>query len=689
MPGWVTSAIYTIFLLIDGIIYQFVALAYRVFYAICKIDFFSLNNDIGEITNRIYVVLGVAMVFVFAYNIILMIANPDSLSNKDDKSFQGLAKNLIISLIMLTLLPTAFNYLYKLQNNIIDSNVIGAVILGGGAKGSNDPAIIGNQMALNIFDAFYHPVINNEDYDYDKCSTDESELCKEYVAAYDSISQYDNSSISDMTSDDILFNALLKKDSPKMKYYFLLSSIAGCIAFYLIISFSIDAGIRLAKLLFYQIISPLPVTLRIFKPKGGTFDRWLKGLTETYLSLFLRLIIIYFSVYVVQLVPDIITSVFQNITDTNIIVKLTARVIIILGILQFAKDGPKLIEDMFAMAHVETSIKKKLNDNTYAQKGAGMLATGGMGALNRAVNRYKTDRAHGGGKILSGVGAAFGAVGGLLGGARRGFRQDYSHGMRSGINSAYQDTAAAGAHNDDIRGRGAEEGGVLLSGLTGGIMNATDNIRGRIQNAGEYITGGAQLDEQINQQSTLKNAMTSFMDSNGKRGTDYNTAIKTRDDIYEKLRRGEIDIREAANRAAASGVKTKFQYDGTGKMTKITIDGKEYTDPTSAASGLRSALDNKSLIAQAEQLNGLGKDIIKTRVNQISEQINSMGSSINLNASERTELSTAMNALINSDGVADQKFVENYNTVSKWIDTSIRRNQAQQQIKQEEKNNDK
>ena len=48
-----------------------------------------------------------------------------------------------------------------------------------------------------------------------------------------------------------------------------------------------------------------------------------------------------------------------------------------------------------------------------------------------------------------------------------------------------------------------------------------------------------------------------------------------------------------------------------------------------------------------------------------------------------------MNALINSDGVADQKFVENYNTVSKWIDTSIRRNQAQQQIKQEEKKNDK
>ena len=122
-PSWLAKAVNSLCLFIDRIVYDFASVSYQVFYLVSRVNIFGAT-DLKPMTNRIYAVLGIAMLFVFAYNILVMLADPDDLSKKDDKSFQGLAKNLIISIVMLTLLPTFFNYLQRLQNNILESGVI-------------------------------------------------------------------------------------------------------------------------------------------------------------------------------------------------------------------------------------------------------------------------------------------------------------------------------------------------------------------------------------------------------------------------------------------------------------------------------------------------------------------------------------------------------------------------------------
>ncbi|NLL02450.1 MAG: hypothetical protein GX265_05485, partial [Mollicutes bacterium] len=87
---------------------------------------------------------------------------------------------------------------------------------------------------------------------------------------------------------------------------------------------------------------------------------------------------------------------------------------VILGILQFAKDGPKLIKDLFNM-DLDFSIKKRLNENTYAQR---VAATGLGGISSLASNVY--DGIH---NKKGALNIASSAVGGLVGGAKHGWKQ--------------------------------------------------------------------------------------------------------------------------------------------------------------------------------------------------------------------------------------------------------------------------
>ena len=114
---------------LDGLVYGLISTFYQVFNAVSKVSLYGSSNEkINELTDRIYVILGVAMLFVLAYNIILLIMNPDN-ANKGEKTVQGLLKNFVISIVLLTLLPTVFDYMTKLQNDIIDSHVIENIIL--------------------------------------------------------------------------------------------------------------------------------------------------------------------------------------------------------------------------------------------------------------------------------------------------------------------------------------------------------------------------------------------------------------------------------------------------------------------------------------------------------------------------------------------------------------------------------
>lgn len=135
-----------------------------------------------------------------------------------------------------------------------------------------------------------------------------------------------------------------------MKYLYIISTICGIVALLMFVSYVIDIGIRVAKMAFLQIIAPIPIMAYITKPSGGIFSKWLDNLIKTYLSLFMRLITIYFAMFLINILASSMGNntggVFGDTSNVSVIIKLFGYLVLILGVLLFAKDAPKLLENL-------------------------------------------------------------------------------------------------------------------------------------------------------------------------------------------------------------------------------------------------------------------------------------------------------------------------------------------------------
>lgn len=385
--SWVLNAVYTVFLVADNVIYLVMNWIYQIFFLLTKANLFNNNGALEDITKRIYVVLGVVMLFVFAYNIIILITNPDKLSK--DNSLTKIVKDTIISLVLIAFLPTLFSLAYSIQDRVLDTNVIGNIILGGSptnsGDNSNDISSAGIKVATKIFSTFYHPM-NTEGNDevyitYSDCKKDlkASKLCEEYVNAYES-------AVSNRKPSLLIQNKKLKDgiDDGNMHYLIIISSACGILAAYLFASFTLDIGIRTVKLAVLQLVAPVPIMLRITKPTGGIFSKWFKELKDTYLSLFVRLAIIYFAMFTINIIWE--RSDLFSITDQyDGLLPLIAELVLILSVLAFAKEAPKLLKNIVGgSGNIEWNIKKKLNGENYEYS---RRAMGAAGTIGRNVGR--------------------------------------------------------------------------------------------------------------------------------------------------------------------------------------------------------------------------------------------------------------------------------------------------------------
>ncbi len=589
--GWPVTWIMRIFLLIDTLIYFLVAQAYEIFMLVANAQLFDSNNEvIGRITTNIYSVLGIAMLFVFAYNILNLIINPDKLNDRSDNSVLGIIKNLIISLIIIALLPQIFNYTYKFQNRVLQSGVLSSIILGGTGSDNSEADITnaGRNIAINLFSAFYYPITSDgKPYTYQECVSGKKEnkpaICDDYVNAMDNA--INNSSIFAFTENKTLANAL---DDGNLKYIWFISAAAGLFATYLFVSFALDVGVRVVKLGVLQIIAPIPVIMRITKPKGGIYDKWFKEITKTYLMVFERLIVIYFAIATISIFcgeHGIIANLPDNASSTDIITRLLAKVILILGTLSFAKSAPKMLEDLFGMKIGEMSIKKKLDENTYAKKVAGVGATLGMGAVGGAIRRTAAATERGykkAGIIGSGI---MGALGGALGGGLRGVKADYgkgSEGFKNAVMSAHQSNMEQGVKNEATRRKleGKGKAGDVVSKIPGvnivagtgsNIIDSVVDGYGEIKN----IVGGkgvSALQSTVTIESNLKSMISAFMDSNANKGQ-YSNAKASRDNNAKDIVAGKISSADLSDRLKrVSGANLSVDAT-TGDITRTFADG--------------------------------------------------------------------------------------------------------------------
>lgn len=140
-------------------------------------------------------------------------------------------------------------------------------------------------------------------------------------------------------------------------YDFFWATIIGIIIVILLVVICVDIAIRAIKLSFLQVISPIPIVSYIDVKDSKLFNGWVKETISTYLQLFIRLAIVFFSVLLMKLVQEAVTS---NSAIVNIFM--------VIGILLFSFQMPKLLCDLF-----------NLKDNGFFTliKNVGKFAIGG------------------------------------------------------------------------------------------------------------------------------------------------------------------------------------------------------------------------------------------------------------------------------------------------------------------------
>ena len=81
---------------INAAVYQLVNYTYQIFLCIAQNNIFN-SATYTELVNKIYVVLGVVIMFIIAYNLLNLVVDPDS--NKGGKAVEELIKKIVTSFI--------------------------------------------------------------------------------------------------------------------------------------------------------------------------------------------------------------------------------------------------------------------------------------------------------------------------------------------------------------------------------------------------------------------------------------------------------------------------------------------------------------------------------------------------------------------------------------------------------------
>ncbi len=691
--NWVSNAFYGILLTIDYVIYLAINICYQLFEVVSKVEVFSTEN-VGVISRRIYTIIGIVMLFVFAYNIILAIVDPDSLS-KGEKSVKNIVQNTIISIVLVTLFPLICEYMQIFQNHIIENNTIGNLIMGSTASdsGENGQTKGALNVSVTIFTAFYHPIDENkEPVTLTECESSSVKLCSRYKEMADN-AKNGIGGLWNFMHDEDLKDGIYDDD---MEYLFPLSTIAGVVAAYLFLSFSLDLGVRAAKLGALKLIAPIPIFLRITKPKGGQFDKWFSEFTKTYLQVFERIVIINFAMLLISFVSDI--NIFAS--GGGLFINVIATVVVILGILKFAKDAPKLLEEIFSVKIPQMSIKKKLNENEYALRGASVLGAAGTTAV---------------GNVIKGIGAgkSVGQViktgfGGLIGGGRQGWIQsrglnditkvkDTIVGARSTADEHRDDREA---HNRQLENKWIEEHGEEYTNTLRTLHpewseeqikkavaekakeystvfdRMTDNIADAASTFADYLTDGSNsvLQRSVDNQTKLKNTVGSFLKNVANKGS-YNNIKKGRDDLITDSYQGKLTSAELASRLASVSGKRVVQSGNS-----ITVGDKTYDFGTANDREKTIKAVYKDLLSaeQAKSLEKLGQDGCINYAQTLSKQFEQVAFTID-DPEQRDKLSGMVNDLVTqakSENINYAQFAKQYEDLETALNNSIAKSQS-------------
>ncbi len=392
-------------LIIDGMLISINGALFGTFMEIAKHE---VDRSIfGDITKKIYIIIGIFMIFRVAFSLIQMLANPDMLADKE-KGAGKLATRVVIVFALIVMVPTIFEMAYGLQNAVLDDNIIGSIFNAGGVGEKDYVENKGSEMAMDIFKGMIKPVGSKRTNCMCAVTTDNGCGTTAYNKAT-SISEIRSAEKNGLHTNPGTLDCFTDKsvdDGYLLEYRPLISSVALGMMAWLMVGYCIDIGVRYLKLVFLQLIAPICIATYVVGGKDNSFNKWIKMTTSTYLLVFMRLMII----YIIMFIAKNITSITDKLSSLS-------SVAVILGMLVFAKNAPKLISDLFGIQEDKEGGLKGIAKA--ALLGAAAMGVGGVGS---AVSKFAASKQAGNGFLKSlgaGVtGLGSGAVAGAFSGAK-------------------------------------------------------------------------------------------------------------------------------------------------------------------------------------------------------------------------------------------------------------------------------
>lgn len=438
---------FNILMTIDAIVYYLIDVCYQVFLALSHAQIFD-QELFGAILRRIYILVGVLMMFFIVYSLLKVIVNPEEL-DKGDMAPRKIITNVITSLLMVVFLPTAFNILYQVQGVILDNDLVGKIVVGEGATESGDSIKKGGRnIATQVFRAFLYP---NDEYEEEENSTDESTAdnssnnttSTESTNSAGEITDEDGHTLDEafqlIVDEELSFFHIAKFSTPaaegKLRYVWIISTIAGGFCVYVLLCFVFDLGIRAVKLAALQIIAPLPIVMRILPKKNDIFNKWIKTTIAVFFEVFIRIFVVYLIAILAGTIPDVMDRISTGTTELTGPIKAFANALLIMGVIAFARQAPKMIGDIFGIksGNMGLSLAKRMQEGGGFIAGAatGAAITTGMRSGYNAIQngRSRVSSASGAwGKTRAGIGSVARGVGSVGAGA-------LSAGLRAGYNA--------------------------------------------------------------------------------------------------------------------------------------------------------------------------------------------------------------------------------------------------------------
>lgn len=549
----IATFFYYILLWFNAVIYSLISFIYQIFLVLAQgTDIFD-DSVIEGLTSRIYVIIGVVILFLVAYSLLKSMVNPDE-ALKGKKSVATIVKDVIISIVLIAVVPYIFDFAFQFQDSLLRNNTIGKIVAGTTDDGSENAETIANGgyiMASTIWQAFLYPAdgycrTSNEenngyfDVTHDPCEVLELDDGRTYGDLWEEAE--DNTTFFALTSlGKFIVNG-------QLNYLFIVDAATGIFVLFVLLSYCIDTALRLVKLAVFQLIAPIPIFARILpnEQANKVFGNWIKATISTFVEVFIRIAILYFAVIIItsitRSIDDILFSSFEG--SASFMVVGIAKVMIIVGIIMFIKQAPQIIKDITG-----------LDSGKYGKsliKGIGMMGATFGGGATAAIRRAVTDKKE---HPEMGKGQRFGrALSALGGGMRRGIWQGSKVEKLGDISKAAGRTAS-----NTLRHAGQID--AAGGGLKGTLEYYKQKGANKLESIGDFFGGSSSEENRIKQEAIAK----------------YTKLIDSIEDIWKKDA-GYIELTKTMQQLKASAHGNVEQYLAYIKQAAKELEAQGYSN---------------------------------------------------------------------------------------------------------------